>query len=280
MDNSADYVLLVTGRVSRVIEGIGCQRFIDLHPAPIREYLAALGVEPKTKNHYIVALVGFVNWMIQARRAAVSPLRGLLRFKVREAARRRRALTEEEFARLLKAAAATDGRTMTGVARAALYCLAASTGYRAGELRSMVAANFTLDADPPRVSCRAGCTKSNREDSLPITPALADMLRPHVAAATTGPVFKMPRETWKLMRNDLRAAGIPQIDGLGRIYDFHSLRVQLAVDMHRGGLHDIKARQLRMRHANSAMTLDTYTRLGIGEGESEALAALPDRAAG
>ena len=83
-----------------------------------------------------------------------------------------------------------------------------------------------------------------------------------------------------MMRNDLRAADIPPVDGLGRVYDFHALRTQCCVDMWRGGLTDLKTRQLRMRHSTSQLTADVYTSLGIHEGESEALAALPDRAAG
>ena len=64
----------------------------------------------------------------------------------------RRPLTPEEAARLVEATAANPFvKGMTGPDRAMVYALAAGTGFRREELRTLTPERFNLDSDPPTV---------------------------------------------------------------------------------------------------------------------------------
>ena len=68
--------------------------------------------------------------------------------------------------------------------------MAAGTGFRANELRSLTPESFDLDADPPTVTVQAAYSKRRRDDVQPIRPDLADALRPWLASKAPGqPVF-------------------------------------------------------------------------------------------
>jgi integrase len=105
----------------------------------------------------------------------------------------RRALSADELARLIQAAA--SGATifkLSGPDRAMLYRVALGTGFRAGELASLTPESFDLDADPPTVRVAAGYSKRRRDDVQPIRPDLAAALCPWLASKAPGrPVFHL-----------------------------------------------------------------------------------------
>ena len=53
-----------------------------------------------------------------------------------------------------------------------LYLLAAETGLRSGELRSLTRASFSLDSKPATVTVAAAYSKHRRDDTLPLRPEL------------------------------------------------------------------------------------------------------------
>ncbi len=57
---------------------------------------------------------------------------------------------------------------MVGPERALLYRVAAETGLRAGELRSLTARSFALAGDAPTVTVAAAYSKNRREAVLPL----------------------------------------------------------------------------------------------------------------
>jgi integrase len=61
-----------------------------------------------------------------------------------------------------------------------LYLVAAYTGFRAGELASMTAKSFDLNADPPTLTVQANYSKRRRTDTQPLRPDLAEMLRDYL----------------------------------------------------------------------------------------------------
>ena len=163
---------------------------------------------------------------------------------------------------------------MNGPDRAMAYRMAAGTGFRASELRILTSANFDLDADPPTVTVGAAYSKRRRDDVQPIRPELAELLRSWLADKPAGkPVFPMPEKTAKMMRVDLKAAGISCCDSAGRVVDFHSLRhtyVSCIVDSGAS----VKVAQELARHSTPTLTVGRYAHTRFHD-LTEALANVP-----
>ncbi len=89
--------------------------------------------------------------------------------------------------------------------------MAAGTGFRANELRSLTPESFDLAADPPTVTVEAAYSKRRRDDIQPIRPDLAAALRSWIAGKAPGrPVFgNLTKHTVKLIRHDWRPPGCP-----------------------------------------------------------------------
>jgi Phage integrase family len=164
---------------------------------------------------------------------------------------------------------------MTGPDRAALYRVAAGTGFRANELRSLTPESFDLAADPPTVTVKAAYSKRRRDDSQPIRPDLAAALRPWIAGKAPGRhVFgDLTKHTAKLMRHDLEAAGLPYRDASGRVADFHALRHSYitALAMSKA---PVKVIQSLARHSTPSLTFGVYAHVGLYD-QTAALDALP-----
>jgi len=65
---------------------------------------------------------------------------------------------------------------MTGPDRAMVYALAAGTGFRREELRTLTPERFNLDSDPPTVRVLACYAKNGNQAVQPLPHALADRL--------------------------------------------------------------------------------------------------------
>ena len=92
--------------------------------------------------------------------------------------RKRRCITQEEFARLL--VAAKNGPVscrLSGLDRAMLYMLAASTGLRAHELSSLCPRSFDLDGDRPTVMVDCTISKRRKFDVQELQEDLAEQFR-------------------------------------------------------------------------------------------------------
>lgn len=237
-------------------------------------------VKTRTRNHHASALRQFGQWLVDNDRISRSPLEKIINVPVTDE-QLRRSLTEQQLVRLLKVA--MDGpprKGMTGWERSCLYHLASETGYRAAELRSLTAGSFSLDTEPAFVALHAGAAKNKRHNRLSITDGLASRMRELLQGkAPAAPAFYVPSKTAEMLRFDLARAGIPYIDDRGEKFDFHSLRVQLAASMVRGGVH-VRVMQERMRHSTSKLTLDVYSRLSRSEQDATAVEALPRLALG
>ena len=89
----------------------------------------------KSRNHYLAAIKGFFNWIINDQRVAENPLAHLKgRNAKKDIRRQRRALTPDEIDALLTAMLkGPKHHKLTGKERYMLYALAVTTGFRAGE---------------------------------------------------------------------------------------------------------------------------------------------------
>lgn len=190
--------------------------------------------------------------------------------------RMRRALSVTDLLNLLEKTrkGPLRGKT-TGSERALIYWVAVETGLRASEIRSLCAGSFNLLATPPTVTVEAAYSKRRRRDTLSLTPELATDLRTHLAnKLPNAKAFTLPIRSADMLKDDLERAGILYRDpNTDEVFDFHSLRVQCATNLARGGAYPAVA-QARMRHSTIELTMNTYTRLGQ-DGQTEALAALP-----
>ena len=210
------------------------------------------GTSLQTCQHYMRAVKQFARWLHRNGRCRDNALEHLGGFNVQTDRRReRRAMNGDELRRLI--VEAHDGPTwrgMTGPDRAMLYRVAAGSGFRRGELRSLTTASFSLDAVPPSITLRAGDAKSRRDTVQPIRSDLADALALWLDdKADDAPVFDaMPARTCEMLRRDLRRAKAVWIretqdrkerrqrrdsdflsveNSAGHVADFHGLRGEL-----------------------------------------------------
>jgi integrase/recombinase XerD len=148
------------------------------------------GLSAQTYNHYLRAAKQFTRWLLRDQRIVVDPLAHLSNINTSADRRHdRRALTHDEFTRLV-AAARTGKRVegMTGADRAMLYVLAGWTGFRKGELGSLTKSSFRLDGElrrpspwPPGTASGGGRTRRS------CTPTWSAELRTWLAGRPDAP---------------------------------------------------------------------------------------------
>lgn len=147
-----------------------------------------------------------------------------------------------------------------------LYVLALSTGFRRGELASLKVSDFVLGAKPPYVRLSAQAAKNRRSAHQPLPAALVPEIerwlagRPREALAWP----ELTQATSKMVRVDLKAAGIEARDADGRVADFHALRHTFITRLARAGVMPQAAQQLA-RHSDVNLTMEFYTHLTDAE---------------
>lgn len=266
--------------VLRVAQECGWRTLSDIAAADLDNWINThrkAGLSLGTLNHYLVSVKSFVSYLNKERRITDNPLAHVARLNVATDRRtERRALTADELTALLTAAQNGDAHHgLTGPARALLYRLAASTGLRFNELRTLTRADFDLASTPATVTVRAQNAKNRRTDTLPLQADLAADLRQHCALMLPGArVFSMWTDRGAAMiRRDLEAAGVPYIDECGQVADFHSLRGTFCTMLARGGV-PLATAQKMMRHSDPKLTANFYTHILLTD-KADALDKLP-----
>jgi integrase len=259
---------------------LGRARFGDLTAETIQAALARLkeeGRSAQTANHFRAAIRAFLKWCHKRGRIRGVPSDGVEGFNVDEDPRHvRRSLTDDELARLI--AHAETARTvlgMPGPLRAMAYLVAASTGFRVDELRSLTPESFRLEGRRPQITLTAGDTKNRRAVDQPIPASLVGPLRDWLRDKPAGePVFPLHHDTAKAIRSDLEACGIPYETEEG-LADFHALRAYYVSALVRSG-RSVKEVQQLARHAKPETTLKHYARVSAHDlqGAVESLPSL------
>jgi site-specific recombinase XerD len=312
-ESTEDYVALSINRVRRILQGCDFVRLSDVSPSRVQTFLAGLredrfaadgdrrrGISASTFNQYLSSCVSFFRWMVREGRATDNPLASLRQINVSTDRRHdRRAMTTEELLWLLETTKNTPTRFgMTGKDRALLYRLAVETGLRAGELRSLTASSFELDAAEAKVTIAAAYSKSRRQDSLPVRAETAVMLREFLKdKARDARAFTMPiiDKVAHMVRADLADARCKWIeaavtaeeqavrqkskmlcyrDDTGRVADFHAFRHTFISNLVAAGVHP-KTAQMLARHSTITLTMDRYTHVA-SEALTLAVKSLPD----
>jgi integrase len=307
--NTLAHVKLVTTRIRKVFQGCGFAYYNEISGSRVQQYLAELrkgtksndeigandgdkaggkgkasgkgsrGRSAQTSNFYLTALKSFCRWMIKDRRATESPVEYLTGLNVKTDRRHdRRHLTPAELATLLTTTAGGPVRfRLTGQSRAMLYRVAAESGLRRKELRTLTPASFDFDGDTPTVAVVAGESKNRKTTRLPIRADLITELRKWFKAADVGPNDRLwpglTRHTADMLKADLEVAGIPYVDAAGLFADFHSLRHSFISMLAAGGIHPKLAQKLA-RHSDINLTMNRYSHTLLTD-EAQALESLP-----
>jgi integrase len=310
--DSEQHVTQTCFRVERIIDGCKFVRWIDIVSSKVINWLAAereaetMGI--KTSNYYLAAFKQFCTWLEVDGRVpkAKNPVEHLSSINASADVRReRRAITTEEFTRLVEATSSgPDIQCISGPDRAMLYVLAAWTGYRRSELASLTLKSFNFESDPPSVQVKAGYSKRRRNDIVPLHPVVAEQLKSWLEAKgeieQSGSIFNLKtksggiRRTSKIMQRDLeraRAAWIKEAksdkerkkreesdflkyqDENGMYADFHAHRHLFITNLAKAGVHP-KVAQSIARHSDVNLTMNIYSHVEV-EQQASAINTLP-----
>lgn len=188
----------------------------DITPESFRSWRRKQNKSPKTLNEYLSAIGSLLNRL--EPEIGPNPLGSVERIQTAvEPKRKRRAFCAEELRRLIKASGE----------RGIIYLVAASTGIRRGELRSLEWRDVVLDVAQSFILVRKSIAKNHKDAQQPLPDYVARELkkvRP-IDFGTNERVFKRGMPDMDTFRKDLAAAGIAYTDNQGRVADFHALRM-------------------------------------------------------
>ncbi len=303
----------VIAMVRRVTAGCGFQFWQDVSATAVEQCLASMrdekGRSIQTCNHHLQAIKQFARWMVANGRAGLVAPRASPsaedvatdRQHVRRAAISRG--TEPGCCRRHSTRLKQFG--MSGGERAAaLHRLAAETGLRAGELRSLTRASFAAGKRiRRRCASRPAIPSIGEPTLLPLRHGTAAELRGFLASKfSAAPAFsKMPGpdKTARLVRRDLALARKLWIEEMKTpaeraerersdflFYRDHSGRVKAKLPFNcarkarssRGTCRDqalANGRHPLARHCDPSLTANVYTHVTLGE-QSKAIEWLPD----
>jgi integrase len=321
--NTPKHVKTVERHLRAIFSAAGIERLHELKSAAVLSAISSMrnppppaegDEQPKqpaslaTCNGHLRSVKGFSRWLWKQRLAPEDALLDLGLFNAETDRRHiRREMSAEEVQMLL---AVTEQRTLPehgapGPTRAMCYRLAAATGFRASELRSLTIDSFDLDAIPPTCTVEAGYSKRRKRDVQPLPDALVEPLRAWLAGFAPGEaVFAgIANDTARMLRSDLSAARAAWLktagseaekermqatdfllyaDRLGHVADFHSLRVLFISRVVASGA-SVKEAQTLARHSTPVLTMNTYSRAtlldvaGAVEGLGDLLTKQPSR---
>jgi integrase len=306
----------VMRQLNRIVAKCKWRSIADITAGSLLDFLGDLrqpqkegdeGLSAQTYNHYLGAAKQLTRWLVRDRRATTDPLTHLSKLNTASDRRHdRRALTHDEFARLVEAA--RIGKSIEGISgpdRAMLYVLAGWTGFRKGELGSLTKSSFRLADNPPTVTVAAGYSKRRREDTQILHPDVVRQLREWLAGKSklgpadllfliSGRACGLERDTGKMIQRDLAAARKSWLEDAkteverkmreesdflcyqshdGRFADFHSIRHFFITNLERAGISP-KMAQTLARHSDIRLTLGLYTHVGLHD-QTTAIEALP-----
>lgn len=227
----------------------------------LRSFLETLA--PNTVRQKAIHVIGFYHWMQEKDIINVDIAKKIDRIQTREADRKyeRGVYTDEEYA-LLWQYLSTEAETFEGWSpqdRLMAYKLASGTGLRRGELSELLTTDVVLDDERPHIRVRAATSKNGKtaRQFLPssLVSELAEFLK-----GKDGRVFTAhPASLSKVIKYDLKGAGIEQFNNQGQKRDIHAMRHTYITRLIERGA-DIKTVQLLARHANPSLTLAVYAK--------------------
>lgn len=264
----------VAGAILRLLASARVERLPDVDQETVQAAIAKMKAlrSARTVNHALAACKAFLRWCSDVDRIKVEPkwLKTVKPYNEAVDQRRvRRSLSKAELETLLTTTRGLPPATMggrsgvpryeiSGPERSMLYRLAAATGLRANELRTLDASAFQLDGDDPHIVVKAGYSKHRREDRQPIRRADAAAFREWLAVRAGLPVVVVHQYTAAMLAADLKASGIEPKNAEG-VVDFHALRATYITLLFESGA-DPKEVQKLARHSTITLTMDRYVK--------------------
>lgn len=263
---SRDYSKLKAGRATTLVEEAGYRTYRDLCTLEAAERLTATlsrlrqgPMSDQTAAHYMAAIRAFCRYMQEHKNmpeASIWTVRQ--RGRIRRA-HDRRALSVDEFERLIRVTASGPSRgNHTGAEWALIYWLSAMTGMDRKTLNILTPQHIRFMDGVAVISVR------RPKNDAPLTPWLTDpalvgALRERCERTLPNTrLFALNNHTARVLRYYLDLAGIAYKDGANRAFDFHAIRTQfssVAQD------NDIPAKSVQkaLGHADISTTLNHYT---------------------
>ncbi len=274
---------LVVRRCERMFEGCRFRKISEIDATAVSSWLAKerrvnadfQGMSVQTSNHYLRAIKQFTRWLHRHGRIRIDPLIHLEMLNVAVDRRHdRRALTDEEVSRLLKATLA--GKRVLHVSpadRHMLYVLALSTGLRVSELGSLRKESLSLECNPPTVKVKAAYSKRRRLDVLPLPTEILSTAKAWLATKKNGQLLwpedlAKNRYAGKMLQVDLKAANVEYVNADGLFADFHALRHTYITNLARHGVPLAIAQKLA-RHSTPVLTAARYTHIDLADQHRE-----------
>jgi integrase len=323
---SAKHLKETMRRLRFVLRGCQAAKLSDMRNDSVERVLRQLaeggatgtfpgGASARTRNLYLSSIRAFARWCHDSGRLEGDPLAPAPAAQRRkrkgrahhlassgDIRRKRRALTEDELLRLLRAARERPLReAMTvrtgsrrgevvgrvreevkerlerlGWERSLIYKTLVLTGLRRGELAALRAHDLSLDIAQPVLKLPGEATKNGEEARILLRRDLADELIEWLEATCRkghDRVFQVPVELVKILKRDLTAAAIPFRDERGRTLDVHSLRYTTATFLSRAKVPPRVAQKI-LRHSDINLTMRVYTDVHPHD-EAEAVEAMP-----
>jgi integrase len=253
-DNEDKHVKLTMNRINSVLAACNLDSVAKLTATDSRgkvaDYLKARldgGLSATSCNHYLTAVKNFLILLIP-------------KLKVLELKRVRRALTEDEFSKLIKATRkAPPSHQLTGEQRTYLYLTAANTGFRASELYSLTPANFHF-GEQPFVQLEARSAKNKKAVNQPISQDFAKTIRPWLSRQDGRLWTQLAcKRAAEMLTSDLDRAKISCNTREGLV-DFHSLRVFYVTQLCKT-IKNPKMIQTLARHSTMELTMKIYAKV-------------------
>ncbi len=153
------------------------------------------------------------------------------------------------------------------------------TGLRRNELASITVGQCHLEVPMPYIELKAGDEKNRQGCQIPLRDDVVADLKEWIASKREddhGPtviamtasrqpttiaderLFIVPEGLNRILKRDLKTAGISQIDERGRRLDVHALRHTFGTLLSKGGVAPRTA-QAAMRHSEIGLTMNVYT---------------------
>lgn len=277
------------GRLARALKLVDAVRVSDVTPlkaAKLQNDLAGRGLSNTTANMHTTAIGGMLNWAVTMRMIDENPIKHVrpLPITERHLKYRRRALSEVEIERFLKAASEDDRCQMEArvrdVPQALFWRTLIETGMRYGEAGTLTWAD--VDFAQGAIHLRAENTKSSKDRTIPVGAGLlADLtslqdlhcrlrarpitLQERVFLSPGGtPMKYASNNANKVLRRVLALAGIARTDETGRKVDLHALRGTFATRLARNGIA-LTVTQKLLGHADPKLTAKAYTKLEVAD---------------
>lgn len=277
---SASHYARTAWCIDRVTAALGVDRVDGLSVAALSDYaeLRARSVSARSANLEAGSLKAALRWACARGLIQANPLENWRPMSTAGRTRRnRRALTEDELARVLVAAESRE--RPDDVPQVPMWHALAVLGLRFSELERLRWAD--LDPRAGLLTVRAETSKAKRPRLIPVPAGVLERLQGLRAAQSAragrlvggeDPMFLqrsgLPwsgrgrvNTAYRELRRLLEVAGIERVDASGRTIDLHALRATAATRMARAGVPLAHAQAL-LGHSTPTLTARHYVHLG------------------